>query len=108
MFFRRAGKQIRDRWVNYLNPAIHHLPFTREDDVKLHKGHAALGKRWAEISLKFFNGSRSENQIKNRWYSASFKKFIMKEYGNTTAYDKVGAPQQSSTSSSSPGPTSDK
>jgi len=104
----RAGKQIRDRWVNYLNPAIHHLPFTREDDVKLQKGHAALGKRWAEISLKFFNGSRSENQIKNRWYSASFKKFIMKEYGNTTAYDKVGAPQQSSTSSSSPGPTSDK
>ena len=86
----RAGKQIRDRWVNYLNPAIHHLPFTRDDDILLYKGHAALGKRWAEISLKFFNGSRSENQIKNRWYSASFKKFIMKEYGSD-AHDSATA-----------------
>ena len=27
----RVGKQIRDRWVNHLNPAINHMPFTRED-----------------------------------------------------------------------------
>jgi hypothetical protein len=77
----RVGKQIRDRWVNHLNPNINHLPFSREDDMLLWDGHTKLGKRWVEISSKFFNCSRSENHIKNRWYSASFKKFITNEFG---------------------------
>lgn len=77
----RVGKQIRDRWVNHLNPNINHLPFSREDDLLLWDGHKKLGKRWVEISTKFFNCSRSENHIKNRWYSASFKKFISNEFG---------------------------
>lgn len=77
----RVGKQIRDRWVNHLNPAINHLPFSREDDLNLWEGHTQLGKRWVEISTKHFNNSRSENHIKNRWYSASFKKFISNEFG---------------------------
>ena len=77
----RVGKQIRDRWVNHLNPAINHLPFSREDDMKLWNGHKKLGKRWVEIATKCFNSTRSENHIKNRWYSASFKKFITNEFG---------------------------
>lgn len=77
----RVGKQIRDRWVNHLNPNINHMPFTREDDLLLFKGHQELGKRWVEISTKYFNNTRSENHIKNRWYSASFKKFITGEFG---------------------------
>jgi hypothetical protein len=77
----RVGKQIRDRWVNHLNPNINHLPFSREDDLNLWNGHKKLGKRWVEISTKFFDSNRSENHIKNRWYSASFKKFITNEFG---------------------------
>ena len=77
----RVGKQIRDRWVNHLNPNINHLPFARDDDLLLWEGHKKLGKRWVEISTKYFNSSRSENHIKNRWYSASFKKFITNEFG---------------------------
>lgn len=77
----RVGKQIRDRWVNHLNPAINHLPFSREDDLMLWEGHKKLGKRWVEIATKCFNSTRSENHIKNRWYSASFKKFIANEFG---------------------------
>jgi len=77
----RVGKQIRDRWVNHLNPAINHMPFSREDDLLLWEGHKKLGKRWVEISTKYFNSTRSENHIKNRWYSASFKKFIANEFG---------------------------
>ena len=77
----RVGKQIRDRWVNHLNPAINHLPFSRDDDLLLWDGHKKLGKRWVEISTKYFNNTRSENHIKNRWYSASFKKFISNEFG---------------------------
>ena len=78
----RVGKQVRDRWVNHLNPAINHLPFSREDDLLLWNGHNVAGKRWVEISSKYFKGTRSENHIKNRWYSASFKKFIAKEFGH--------------------------
>lgn len=77
----RVGKQIRDRWVNHLNPNINHMPFSKEDDMKLWEGHKQLGKRWVEISTKFFDSSRSENHIKNRWYSASFKKFVANEFG---------------------------
>lgn len=77
----RVGKQIRDRWVNHLNPNINHLPFSREDDLLLWEGHKKLGKRWVEISTKYFETNRSENHIKNRWYSASFKKFIANEFG---------------------------
>lgn len=84
----RSGKQIRDRWVNYLNPAINHLPFSREDDLMLWEGHKRLGKRWVEISVKIFNSTRSENHIKNRWYSAAFKKFIAGEFG-PNAYTEV-------------------
>jgi hypothetical protein len=75
------GKQIRDRWVNHLNPNINHMPFSKEDDMKLWKGHLQLGKKWVVISAKFFNSSRSENHIKNRWYSASFKKVVSGEFG---------------------------
>lgn len=77
----RVGKQIRDRWVNHLNPNINHLPFSREDDLLLWNGHKKHGKRWVEISSKYFTSGRSENHIKNRWYSASFKKFISNEFG---------------------------
>eukprot|EP01082_Thalassiosira_pseudonana_P014267 g12814.t1 g12814 contig7:202948-203683(+) len=84
----RVGKQVRDRWVNHLNPAINHLPFNKEDDLRLWEGHEALGKRWVEISTKYFNSSRSENHIKNRWYSASFKKFVAAEFGKD-AYKQV-------------------
>jgi hypothetical protein len=47
----------------------------------LWEGHKQYGKRWVEISGKLFKASRSENHIKNRWYSASFKKFISNEFG---------------------------
>jgi hypothetical protein len=57
------------------------LPFSREDDLLLWEGQQQLGKRWVEIATKFFENTRSENHIKNRWYSASFKKFIANEFG---------------------------
>ena len=34
-----------------------------------------------DISSRSFNGTRSENQVKNRWNSAYFRKFIAEEFG---------------------------
>ncbi len=71
------------------------------------RGHNALGKRWVEISTKFFNSSRSENHIKNRWYSAAFKKFICSEYG-PTAYKEATQAHEKEKNSTTGGSVSDK
>jgi hypothetical protein len=77
----RSGKQIRDHWVNHLNPALVHHAFGHEDDLLLWKGFMELGKSWKEISTKFFHATRSENRIKNRWHSGSYKRLIMETIG---------------------------
>jgi hypothetical protein len=40
-----------------------------------------LGKKRTNIGVEIFHGTRSENQIKNKWKTNMFKKFVMKEYG---------------------------
>ncbi|OHT11897.1 hypothetical protein TRFO_18472 [Tritrichomonas foetus] len=63
----RSSRQCRERWINYLNPDIRVGPWTNNEDMLLIAKVNELGKFWAAIS-KFFNG-RSENDVKNRWYS---------------------------------------
>ena len=82
-----VGKQIRNRWVNQLDPNSNHLPFSCEDNLLLWEAHKKLGTKWAEISTKLFHSIQPENQIKNCWYSASFKEFISNEFG-PTAYEQ--------------------
>jgi hypothetical protein len=84
----RVGKQIRDRWINHLNPNINHNPFSAEEDLLLWEGHKKFGNKWVEISVKCFRSSRSENHIKNRFYSASFKKFVTSEFGEDAYTDR--------------------
>ena len=62
----RTGKQIRDRWTNYLNPMIDRKPFTRDEDEQLWHGQKVYGNKWVEISENIFDCKRSENQVKNR------------------------------------------
>ncbi|KAL3778143.1 hypothetical protein ACHAW5_003151 [Stephanodiscus triporus] len=93
----RTGKQIRDRWVNFLNPAINHRPWSFEEDVRLWEAHAKYGKRWTAIGIERFHTMRSENQIKNRWHSAAFRRFVSEEYGdgaygNSAAISPTDAP----------------
>eukprot|EP00571_Detonula_confervacea_P010580 CAMPEP_0172306104 /NCGR_PEP_ID=MMETSP1058-20130122/7233_1 /TAXON_ID=83371 /ORGANISM="Detonula confervacea, Strain CCMP 353" /LENGTH=453 /DNA_ID=CAMNT_0013017885 /DNA_START=471 /DNA_END=1832 /DNA_ORIENTATION=- len=90
----RTGKQARDRWNNYLNPAINHLPFSPTEDLRLWKAHGDLGKKWTEIGIEKFHTTRSENQIKNRWYSAAFKKYVAEEFGEDAYEDAKQAMQQ--------------
>ena len=84
----RTGKQIRDRWVNFLNPALNRRPWSREEDARLWRAHAELGNRWTEIGVEKFHTTRSENQVKNRWHSAAFKRFVSEEYGKD-AYEEA-------------------
>ncbi|OHT16705.1 hypothetical protein TRFO_12959 [Tritrichomonas foetus] len=63
----RTARQCRDRWLNYLSPAIRRDPWTRKEDILLVDKINEYGTHWSQIS-KFFTG-RSDNHIKNRWYS---------------------------------------
>jgi hypothetical protein len=80
----KMRKQIRDRWVNHLNPKLNHRPFTDEDDLILWKGQQKLGNKWVEISVNYFHSTRSDNHCRNRWYSPAFRKFINKTFKKNT------------------------
>lgn len=61
----RNPRQCRERWNNYLNPALRTDPFTPEEDILLDQKYAEYGPRWNKIS-KFFH-NRSDNSLRNRW-----------------------------------------
>jgi hypothetical protein len=63
----RTARQCRDRWANYLCPVNKNAAWTRDEDELLVAKFAEIGPRWTVIA-KFFDG-RSENNVKNRWYT---------------------------------------
>jgi hypothetical protein len=63
----RTARQCRDRWENYVCPRNKNGPWTPEEDIILVQKVREHGCRWAKIA-KSFDG-RSENNVKNRWYT---------------------------------------
>lgn len=70
----RTGKQIRDRYLNKLDPTIHEKEWTPQEDELLIKYWKQLGNKWAEIA-KHLDG-RTESMVKNRYYSYISRKRI--------------------------------
>ncbi|KAH0795992.1 Myb-like DNA-binding domain containing protein [Histomonas meleagridis] len=68
----RIGKQCRERWFNHLDPNISRSPWTPEEDRILYKLHKEYGNHWSKISQHM--PTRTDNMIKNRWYSVLSKK----------------------------------
>jgi hypothetical protein len=63
----RTDRQCRERWLNYLSLQVRSGPWSAEEDAMLVAMLNAHGRSWSVIR-RLFNG-RSENDIKNRWYS---------------------------------------
>lgn len=63
----RNARQCRDRFRNYLSPKINLKKWTKEEDLLLISKYNELGPKWVQIS-QYFNG-RSDNNLKNRWYT---------------------------------------
>jgi hypothetical protein len=63
----RSARQCRERYVNYLSPDIRVGPWTEFEDRMLIDKVNELGHQWACIGQDFHG--RSENDVKNRWYS---------------------------------------
>lgn len=64
----RNGKQVRDRYMNYLKPNIQQKEWTKEEDDILSKLYDEFGNKWSKIAL--YLCGRTENQIKNRFHAA--------------------------------------
>lgn len=62
----RTGKQIRDRYLNNLNPEIREKDWTPEEDKLLLFLYFNWGKKWSKIAASL--PGRSEGQVKNRFY----------------------------------------
>ncbi|CAD8080212.1 unnamed protein product [Paramecium sonneborni] len=69
----RTSKQVRDRYVNQINPTINHEQWNEEEDKTIMKEFKLNGPHWAQIA-KLLN-NRSENQVKNRFYYTILKKY---------------------------------
>jgi len=63
----RNGKQIRDRYLNYLDPKIKRDKFSKEDDELILGYYVKFGPKWSLIA-KFIK-DRTGDLIKNRFYS---------------------------------------
>jgi len=73
----RNGKQIRDRYINVLDPSITKTKFTKEDDYRLICLYNQVGSKWATIASYFPN--RTADMLKNRFHSSLKRKFNLEE-----------------------------
>ena len=80
----RSGKQVRDRYLNKLNPCINKGKWSQEEDETIVKLFYEKGSKWSEIA-KSLSG-RTESQVKNRFYSYIRKKFLPNEEGGIDQY----------------------
>jgi len=63
----RSGKQCRERWHNALSPEVKKGNWDRSEDALIYQMYLTLGPKWTLIA-KYLPG-RTENSIKNRFYS---------------------------------------
>mmetsp|Transcript_18210 Transcript_18210/g.15871 ORF Transcript_18210/g.15871 Transcript_18210/m.15871 type:complete len:485 (-) Transcript_18210:963-2417(-) len=63
----RSGKQCRERWNNSLKPDVKKGEWTRDEDEIIYDCYLKFGTCWSKMA-KGLHG-RSENSIKNRFYS---------------------------------------
>jgi len=71
----RNGKQIRDRFINVLDPDIRKGKFTDDEDKKLISLYKQHGPKWATIAKYYPN--RTADMIKNRFHSSIKKKLFL-------------------------------
>ncbi|CAD8197152.1 unnamed protein product [Paramecium octaurelia] len=70
----KTSKQIRERFINKLNPQIKFEPFTEEEDHIILNAYQEIGSKWTKIQDLLVG--RPENMIKNRFYSYLRQKYL--------------------------------
>eukprot|EP00741_Cyanophora_paradoxa_P019992 tig00021179_g19295.t1 len=68
----RKSKQVRERFINHVDPSVRKDPWTEEEDRLIATLQAKLGNSWVQIA-RYIPG-RSDNSVKNRWNSSIKKR----------------------------------
>jgi hypothetical protein len=76
----RTGKQIRDRYLNNLNPEIVDKDWTPEEDNLILFLYYNWGKKWSKVAAAL--PGRSEGQVKNRFYWGLKRKVLNCQFTN--------------------------
>ena len=87
----KSCKQLRERWMNVLDPNLKKGNWTVAEDYLLFRLYDKLGSGWTNLS-KYFPG-RTENSIKNRFYSSLRKTALLNcniENANAEQIIKLG------------------
>ena len=74
----RNGKQIRDRFINVLDPEVKKGKFSYKEDKKIRELYLQHGPKWATISRGL--PSRTPDMIKNRFHSSIKKNLFDPNY----------------------------
>ncbi|MES1910337.1 MAG: hypothetical protein MHM6MM_002948 [Cercozoa sp. M6MM] len=82
MMRRRTCKQVRDQWNLQLDPKIDRDRWSEEENVIILKLHVRFGTSWTKIARELNkerrtrgkDTRRTDNQIKNHWYSTLRKR----------------------------------
>lgn len=86
----RSARQCRERWFNYVNPAIRSDAWTDSEDEKLVEKLNEMGHLWSSMTALF--EGRSESDIKNRWYSHVQYQCLLNPY--TAKWERVAGDVQ--------------
>lgn len=78
----RTGKQVRDRYLNYLRPDIKDEDFNVQEDRLLLALYYQLGAKWSKIASHM--PGRTECQVKNRFYAHIKKRLMFPEFNAKT------------------------
>eukprot|EP00301_Raphidiophrys_heterophryoidea_P003845 c11720_g1_i1.p1 GENE.c11720_g1_i1~~c11720_g1_i1.p1 ORF type:complete len:334 (+),score=85.61 c11720_g1_i1:114-1115(+) len=81
----RTGKQCRERWRNHVDPSITREPFSHEEDCLVVGLVDQFGTKWAKIAKSL--PGRTDNAIKNRYYSSLMKKSRERRLNRFTAHE---------------------
>lgn len=73
----RSGKQVRERYLNTLDPNINKGKWTKEEDETILQMFYQKGSKWKDISKALCN--RPENMVKNRFYCHIRRKMMPQE-----------------------------
>jgi hypothetical protein len=68
LFINRTSKQIRDRYINYLDPILDKSKFSLDEDLLLIELQKIKGNKWTKLKEHF--PRRSIDALKNRFNSA--------------------------------------
>lgn len=64
----RTAEQVRNRFLNEIDPTLNRSPFTDAERERLFELQARYGNKWTKIATEM--PGRSEKMVKNCWFNA--------------------------------------